>query len=154
VPYAVRFGSTDDVCAGDAARLQDPTLGEALEKEKPGILNWIIEGASRWFAGGGLRPPDIVLEASREYREEQDRLGEFIRDCCQLDPQVRQSMPALYGAYQDWCRGAGIDYPLTRQRFVDELEPRVPGFQRQKSNGVRYVRGIALTPETIVDLTA
>jgi putative DNA primase/helicase len=147
VPYAVKFGSAAEVSAGEVACLKEPTLGEALENEKAGILNWIIEGARRWHAEG-LQAPGVVLEASREYRGEQDRLGEFIRDCCRLDRQRRQPLPALYGAYKDWCREAGIEYPVTRQRFVDELEQRVPGFERpKKSNGVNYVKGMALTAD-------
>jgi P4 family phage/plasmid primase-like protien len=153
VPYTVKFGSADELAAGEVARLKDPTLGEALEQEKPGILNWLIEGARRWYADGGLQPPDVVLAASREYREEQDRLGEFIRDCCQLDQQARQPLPLLYQAYRSWCRESGIDHPFTRQRFVDELEQRVPGFQRpKKSHGTNYVRGIVLTSSLPVSL--
>jgi P4 family phage/plasmid primase-like protien len=150
VPYTVKFGSADELAAGEVQKLKDTTLGDALEREKPGVLNWLIEGARRWHADG-LQPPDIVLAASREYREEQDRLGEFIRDCCQLDPQARQPLPLLYQTYRGWCRESGIDHPFTRQRFVDELEQRVPGFARpKKSHGTNYVRGIALTCSGVV----
>lgn len=145
VPYTVKFGSADELAAGEVQKLKDITLGDALEHEKPGILNWLIEGARCWYVEGGLQPPDVVLAASREYREEQDRLGEFIRDCCHVEPQGRQALPPLYQVYRNWCRESGIDHPFTRQRFVDELEQRVPGFMRpKKSHGTNYVRGIVL----------
>jgi P4 family phage/plasmid primase-like protien len=146
LPYAMKFGTAEEVAAGKAACLKDLALAEALDNEKAGILNWIVQGAKRWHADG-LQAPDVVLEASRTYREEQDRIGEFIGERCHLDRRAREVPSALYGAYRDWCHEVGIEYPVTQQRFLDELEQRVPGFGRGKSNGARYVTGIAVMPE-------
>ena len=52
--------------------------------------------------------------------------------------QARGTPSALYSTYGEWCREAGTEYPLSRQRFLDELEQRVPGFGRAKSNGAPY----------------
>jgi putative DNA primase/helicase len=151
VPFTVTFGTAEEVAAGKAAHLKDPTLVKTLEQEKAGILKWITAGAKRWYAEG-LNPPAVVLDAGRAYREEQDRMAEFISECCQLGCGVKQVFSELYAAYRAWCKEAGID-PLSRDRFGDELEQRVPGFRRGKSNGARYVQGIALTPDDI-DLLA
>jgi putative DNA primase/helicase len=151
VPFTVTFGTVEEVTAGKAAHLKDPALAEALEREKAGILNWIIAGAERWHAEG-LLPPAVVLDAGRAYREEQDRIGEFIRERCHLNRGAKEALSELYGAYKAWCKEVGID-PLSRDRFGEELEQRVPGFRRGKSNGARYVQGIALSPDDI-DLLA
>jgi P4 family phage/plasmid primase-like protien len=45
VPYTQRFGSSEQVASGDADRLGDPTLKEALAAELPGVLAWIVAGA-------------------------------------------------------------------------------------------------------------
>lgn len=146
VPYTVTFGTAEELSAGKAARRKDPALPEALEREKAGVLNWIIRGAKGWCVAG-LQPPAIVLEAGQAYREEQDRIGEFIRERCRADPQARTTPSTLYRAYRDWCNDVGIEYPVTQQRFLNELEQRVSAFQRGKSNGARFVKGVAVMPE-------
>ncbi|MBL3587804.1 hypothetical protein JMM61_21090, partial [Rhodovulum sulfidophilum] len=56
---------------------RDPELANKLWEEAPGILNWLIAGLTD-FLEGGLRPPDRVLEATAEYREESDPVGAFL----------------------------------------------------------------------------
>ncbi|OLS46005.1 hypothetical protein BV509_17680 [Rhodovulum sulfidophilum] len=58
---------------------RDPDLANKLWEEAPGILNWLIEGLTD-FLEGGLRPPDRVLEATAEYREESDPVGAFLTE--------------------------------------------------------------------------
>ena len=36
-------------------------------------------------AARGLKAPDVVREASQVYREEQDRVGQWVRECCELE---------------------------------------------------------------------
>lgn len=143
VPYMQKFGSPEQVGSGDADRLGDPTLKESLKAELTGVLAWIVNGAHEWYLQGGLRPPPVVLAASNDYRTEQDRVGEFIRDSCRLDIKAWSTVGALYQAYQMWCNEAGI-HPLSRQRFMREVERSVPGFQTLKRGGVRGATGIAL----------
>jgi hypothetical protein len=126
VPYAVKFGMAEEKAAGEVAYLKDPTLAEVLEEEREGILNWIVEGARGWYADR-LQPPPVVIEASRAYREKQDRLGAFTRERCGLDPHAREVLSALYNAYKDWCREGGIEHPLTRQRGCGQVTPRQLG---------------------------
>jgi phage/plasmid-associated DNA primase len=79
-------------------------------------------------------------------------VAEFLAERCTLDPAARQSLPALYQAYKAWCHDAGRDYPLTRQRLIDELERRVPRFVKPKdagrSNGVTIVIGLSVSLAT------
>ncbi|MBK5924877.1 hypothetical protein CCR90_14100 [Rhodovulum sulfidophilum] len=58
---------------------RDPELANKLWDEAPGILNWLIAGLTD-FLEGGLRPPDRVLEATAEYREESDPVGAFLTE--------------------------------------------------------------------------
>jgi putative DNA primase/helicase len=149
--FPVKFGSAEEVQSGEAMAVKDTTLAAALRAELPGILTWVVEGARLWHAQK-LKPPRAVLDASAEYRQEQDHVAEFLAERCTLDPAARESLPALYQAYKAWCHDAGRDFPLTRQRLMDELERRVPRFIKPntagRSNGVWRVGGIALTPAT------
>lgn len=60
---------------------RDPDLGDKLWQERAGILNWLIDGLIDYLERG-LAPPDHVLSATQEYREESDPLGTFLTDCC------------------------------------------------------------------------
>lgn len=60
---------------------RDPDLVNKLWAERSGILNWMVEGLVDVLEGG-LAPPDKVLDATREYREESDPIGVFLTSCC------------------------------------------------------------------------
>jgi phage/plasmid-associated DNA primase len=62
---------------------KDPFFIEKLKEEAPGILRRLVEGCREWQQHG-LRPPPIVLTATKEYREEMDLLAEFLEECCYL----------------------------------------------------------------------
>ena len=67
----------------DLANERDHGLLMKLKAEMPGILNWAIRGCLDWQQGG-LKPPAIVTDAVRAYREESDTLGRFISECCEV----------------------------------------------------------------------
>jgi hypothetical protein len=77
-----------------------------LKQESEGILAWMVRGALDWKANG-LRPSAAVIRASREYEEDEDRIGQFIKECCKLDPEahaeVTTGSEALFTRYRGWC---------------------------------------------------
>jgi putative DNA primase/helicase len=147
--FPVKFGSALEVERGDAMVIKDLTLDGTLLEEAPGILAWIVAGTALWLSQG-LSPPAAILNASAEYRESQDHVGEFLAEMCTVTPGARQPLPSLYKAYCAWCREAGRDYPMIRQRLVDELDRRVPQFVRpdrtKRTAEGTYVMGIKLNP--------
>ena len=57
-------------------------LSEILvQEEGPAILGWLINGCRKWLRGG-LNEPQSVLDATKEYRSEQDVLSAFLEECC------------------------------------------------------------------------
>lgn len=60
---------------------EDKNLNVKLLAEKQGIFNWLIEGHKKWNKKG-LDIPKIVIEATKLYREEEDDLGQFIKQEC------------------------------------------------------------------------
>lgn len=60
---------------------RDEALPEKLWAERDGVLGWLVEGLMDYLEGG-LRPPDTVLAATEEYREESDPIGHFLTTCC------------------------------------------------------------------------
>lgn len=164
VPYTQRFGTAEDVAAKRATRVRDTGISEALGTEQvlSEVLAWLVRGAVEWHAGG-LQEPSLVVEASEAYRVEQDRVLQFLRECCELDltgdkdwsEPLTQGMGGLYPAYVSWVKDTG-GHPLSRQKFMAELQrahPRAETFDAWGKNdtGARRrvirVRGLRLLAE-------
>jgi putative DNA primase/helicase len=80
----------------------DIELESKLLREASGILNWLIEGATRWKRER-LVTPEAVTSATDEYRGEMDVIGSFIKDVCVRDAPASVRVSELFKAYQDWC---------------------------------------------------
>jgi P4 family phage/plasmid primase-like protien len=118
---------------------RDSELLKKLLQEMPGILNWAIKGCLEWQKDG-LGTPKIVTDATTDYREEEDVIGEFIEERCVLTRDVERG--ELYAAYKVWAEcSAGIRWPLGPKAFAKRL--RRPGISERKS-GERYWVGISL----------
>lgn len=90
------------------------------QEEASGILNWAIEGLRDYVAIGGLGPPDQIRADVEEYRDEEDPIGQFVDECCEVTGDARDeiSVAALYAAFTMWCYTSGIrnaDRPPRRQ---------------------------------------
>jgi putative DNA primase/helicase len=68
-----------DVQIPEAER--DVHLVDKLWTERSGILNWLISGLLECLVDG-LNPPKAVIDATKEYREESDPIGQFLTSCC------------------------------------------------------------------------
>src|SRR5690606_19313650 len=60
---------------------QDHDLPARLRSEAAGILRWAVEGCFAWQEGG-LKPPDIVLAATSEWRKGSNAVEAFLDDVC------------------------------------------------------------------------
>jgi putative DNA primase/helicase len=132
MPYMARFASSEEVASGRAHYAKDTRVAERLKGEIQGVLAWVVEGARIWFQDG-LQPPDAVLAASRDYQAEQDRVGQFVTECCELGKDFETPLCGDYGGvydtYRAWC-GEGGFMALSKTRLVQELERLVPHFEK------------------------
>ncbi|MFC2083310.1 phage/plasmid primase, P4 family, partial [Candidatus Bipolaricaulota bacterium] len=131
IPFTVRIPTEE----------QDKHLSEELRKELPGIFNWALRGCLAWQEQG-LRPPEVVASATREYRNEMDTLGDFISEWCLESPVSTVSSRDLYRAYSEWSTGNGV--PIVSQRQVG-IALRERGFASKKIRGIAHWRGITLS---------
>lgn len=116
-----------------------PNLKRELEAEHRGILNWIVEGAFDWYESG-LQAPDEVLVATEEYRYDENRVAQFVEECCKMAPDLNDSAKHLYGRYTRWCLEKGYAGVLNQTNFGRRLA-KLPGVTKDKSSTVIY-RGI------------
>lgn len=118
----------------------DPDLPTKLEAELPGILAWAVKGCLDWQRYG-LKEPEVVTTATTNYRHEQDILGDFIEDCCILEPLATIPKADLKGEYERWCKENNND-PVSQRTFKARLTEK--GINDSKSGSIRYWRGITL----------
>jgi putative DNA primase/helicase len=120
---------------------RDPDLGSKLEAELPGILRWAMKGCMLWQKEG-LEPPDAVKAAINEYRSEMDVVGDFIDECCVVDPAAKTPFKILFDEYHDWSLKNGDLFP-NQAEFARALTERNFAAGRNKNLG-RYRSGIRI----------
>jgi putative DNA primase/helicase len=133
VPFAVTIAEKD----------QDKHLGEKLQREMPGILGWCVRGCLSWQADG-LQAPQSVIDATEEYRRDEDILGRFLAERFESNPSKQVPFADMYLAYQLWCIEGDMK-PASKNMIGRKLETK--GIKRFKSNSVVYCSGIDLTAE-------
>mgnify|MGYP000014225589 FL=1 len=123
---------------------KDKALPQKLAAEMPGILNWMLEGAQKWYRDGGFPPCERIDGASREYRQEMDHMAQFLAACTQPQPGGGIKAKDLYAIYTLWARNEGLRYPKSASRFGLDLKKRLKSHRGGK--GV-YYDGLTLSPE-------
>jgi putative DNA primase/helicase len=113
-----------------------------FEQAGPAILSWIIEGAGIAISKGFKIPePKAVREAVDKYREDNDWLGQFIDEHCDVDPSYTEKSGDLYQQYHAVCFQTG-EYARSTTDFYGNLEKA--GFRRRKTRNGILVYGLRL----------
>ncbi|WP_405927869.1 phage/plasmid primase, P4 family [Streptomyces griseus] len=126
----VPFDATFSYALGN----KDTTLPAKLRAEAEGVLAWAVAGAVEWYADG-LGEPSSVATATRDYRESEDRLAEFLSACTVREDGARVAPMAIRRTYAEWAEDAGLDRKerLSGWALAIELESR--GFKKDKKRG-------------------
>ena len=106
------------------------------------VLKWIIEGAEKAMAAGFQVPlPGCVEDAIDAYREENDWLGHFIAECCEVDASYAEKSGELYQQYRAHCIQNG-EYIRSTTDFYNAVEKA--GYPRRRQNTGMFVIGVRL----------
>jgi putative DNA primase/helicase len=123
---------------------QDRKLGEKLRDELPGILAWAVQGCLSWQRNR-LAVPEAVKQATDDYRDEMDVVGNFLSDCCIQQPTAIARVQELWKVYVEWCQQNG-ETPSPSKEFNKRI--REKGFHANKgTNGYTTWRGLGLLTE-------
>lgn len=120
---------------------EDRHLTEKLRAELSGILNWAITGFAAWLTQG-LGAASAVEQATAEYRQESDLVGQWIEECTLQVPDAELSTKEAYTSYREWCQSYG-HRELTVTAFGRSLKEK--GYQKGSDGKQRYYIGIQLT---------
>ncbi|MEV8015661.1 phage/plasmid primase, P4 family [Streptomyces sp. NPDC086554] len=128
---------------------RDYNLDRKLLAERAGIVAWAVRGAVEWYANG-LKDPDSITTATREYRATSDALAGFFPGIvATASDDVMLPGADAYNAYRDWCEAEGLKSTevWSRKAFYGAMEER--GIGKKKTN-----KGIALVGVTLDSLDA
>jgi len=138
VPFTMKIADKD----------RKKNYADELLEELPGILLWCVNGCLKWRKQG-LAKPSLVENATKDYREDMDELGEFIDVCCQISEDERVMSSKLYSAYEEWCNRNGIRLPLKNRSFSIKIKER--GFKTVHKNTGNEWQGIGLKDPFHID---
>jgi len=120
---------------------RDAMLSDKLKAEAPHILAWMVEGCIDWQKRGLKDTPLTIQQATGNYQEEQDLIGNWLAECCDLSPINEVSTTDIYTNYQSWCISNGLR-PNSNIALGRRLGER--GFACRQSSGKRLWAGIAV----------
>jgi putative DNA primase/helicase len=132
-------------------RDRDPALQGKLLAELAGVLAWIVEGA-RLYLDEGLAAPDAVDSATKTYRDEEDVVGRFVADRCDVGRTLWEAASDLYRAWKSWCvvNGEDAGNQTAFGRRLSELrdEAGEPRFPPDRAGKTRVRMGLRLREAT------
>jgi P4 family phage/plasmid primase-like protien len=69
------------------------------------FFSLIIDGCISWWKDKNLNLPEIALQETKKYFEENDTILQWINECCELgkSDDYREQPSILYSKYSDWC---------------------------------------------------
>ena len=124
------------------------SIGAAIfEAEASGILNWALAGLVRLRARGFYDIPESVRDAITRFKDDNNPIGEWVREAIMIDPHSMVERRDLVRAYNGWqfeqegekAEGRGGRWLLPK------LRNQVPGIGEFKNDSFRYVTGVKLT---------
>jgi putative DNA primase/helicase len=124
----------------------DHGLEEKLRAEWPGIMRWMIEGCLEWQKEGNkIRRPEVVVEMTKEYFNEQDLLGQWIDERLERAPGSKLSSTKAYDSFCAFAARSGERNPEDIKWFHEQMEQH--NFVRGKSHGNRVYKDVKFKPE-------
>jgi len=134
VPFTVRIPKSE----------QDKNLPEKLKAEAPGILAWLVRGCLDWQREG-LMEPNEVTQATAEYREEMDDLGDWMTAAgVRTGDHLWEQASALYRSYKQWAEESRAR-PVSLTAFGRMLTDR--GYRVEKKGGMKIRHGLSFSED-------
>lgn len=106
-----------------------------------GILNWCLDGL-KMLRREGFTPPEAVKQATREYEEFSDRIGQFIDSELEADPRSEVATNMVFCRYQDWCYSNGFK-PEGKNEFRKSLASKGVEIKQKRPKEKRGDRSAA-----------
>lgn len=120
VPFKTKFWNPAKGEAGPDHLCRDNNLKIKLRAEYPGILAWLVRGCREWQKYG-LGAPTTVQEETAAYREEEDKVAQYLSERCEIsNANWNTPLKDVYADYCRWCEETGYRH-LARNDFAADL---------------------------------
>ena len=138
----------------------DKNLKYKLREEFPQILAWAVEGCMKWQKDG-LKEPERVLDATKEYKHEMDLVAGFIEQCVMINYDAPDHVMAsdLFNVYRQWAK-QNNEYEMSSKKFFTEVQKKLPekgrsgkGIYYGKIQFTEYAKGLVPRQYRIEDFT-
>lgn len=125
---------------------EDKLLQQKLQKEFPGILNWMLEGLEE-YRRCGLQIPESIKQQVSEYRSNQDLIAGWLKSCVKVDKKKQAARKeyvtnrSLYASYSAYLKEEGADRIsyITCAAFTRRLNRKINALDRTRIAGAwRY----------------
>ena len=127
---------------------KDEDLINKLKSELSGILNWALEGYKNWKRDG-LVVPDAVENATNEYRETEDLIGQFISERCLLGTGMTENTTKFRLAVNEYT---GLKYsPKSIKKHLSDREIKYDRITMGPDKGKFCYVGIKLINQVFND---
>jgi putative DNA primase/helicase len=130
----------------EAEQRSEPFMAAAIEREKSGILNWLLEGYAE-FRAIGLAPPEGVERLKGSLRAMADPVGQFLTEKTSQGAGLRVRTSDLHKAFAAWSEAEG-EKPMGAKAFTANM--LALDFEKYQSNNW-YWRGLGLTDLGLLD---
>lgn len=127
---------------------RDYDLDRKLMAEAEGIAAWAVRGAVEWYQGG-LRDPESIKDATREYRATEDALAGFYPGVIEPADETERLLGAdAFNRYLEWCEDENLPQKerWTRRAFYGYMEEK--GVTRRKTERGITLFGVRLASPT------
>jgi putative DNA primase/helicase len=112
---------------------QDRNLAQKIiQKELPGVLNWVLDGLKRITTNKSFTPSSIVYNQVAQYKNEADTSYLFMDEYCYIPDSTNTILlKEIYEKYKAFCRENNYQ-AYSNRTFKKHLESH--GYKTHKSN--------------------
>jgi putative DNA primase/helicase len=104
---------------------QDKFLDKKLLAEADGILVWMVEGAMKYLAAEKLpKVPEVCLEATKAYRDENDLLSKFVSERLEQSLGDKIGVGPTHKELERWCQENGHEVPCQLKWLRSNMRER------------------------------
>jgi putative DNA primase/helicase len=138
VPFTLSYVDREPIAPHE--RRANLDLRDQLRSEASGILAWLVRGYLE-YQMNGLKPPKSVLEATAQYRADEDIIAPFIEEHLTINTMARTSSTELYDKFSTWYQDNISKKGISQTRFGRIFSKR---FEKEKITGKMFYKGIEL----------
>jgi len=102
-----------------------------LDNQQEQLLNWLVQGAIKWYAEGLGEQPQAAKDAFNNYFTENDKLGRFVDDYCTKGSELYVNAGEFKRAFEEQT-----DVKIKQTELIAMMAKRGFRYARAKRNEV------------------